>query len=169
LNFQQINNTIKRLLILATSLAFISCSNLQSSESDEVEKLCDVELQRTVSQLFLAAESTVSYTGLIPAECKQKTSVLSGRVQINVAAQSAVSSSSISLQELKAGERNLQFDADSDNFIRGTYEKRFDSSFYPAWSFPWADAPSIMTLSMNVTDQSLSSALPQKVLVELIY
>lgn len=147
-----------------------SCSPASAkNDNDDSSKLCAVELQQTPAQTVFMTEASVSYSGSIPSDCKQKTSSLSGRVQINVAAQSSVSSPSISLRELKAGNRNLQFDASSDNFIRGTYEKRFDSSFYPDWRFPWSDAPSVITLSMDLADQTLSSALPQKVYVELIY
>lgn len=147
-----------------------SCTKQSTDGGDGDEgKLCAVELARTSGQLAFAENSTVSYSGTIPTDCKQKTSSLSGRVQINVAAQSSVSSPSISFQELKAGNRNLQFDAGSDNFLRGTYEKRFDSSFFPEWSFPWTDAPSVMTLSMGLTDPNLSAALPLKVYVDIIH
>jgi hypothetical protein len=171
LNFRQRTKTGLVLSFFTTAglVVLSSCAKQNTDSGDDEGKLCAVELERTSGQLAFAANSTVSYSGTIPTDCKQKTSILSGRVQINVAAQSSVSSPLISFQELKAGNRNLQFDAGSDNFLRGTYEKRFDSSFFPEWSFPWTDAPSVMTLSMGVTDPNLSAALPLKVYVDIIH
>ncbi|MEN9810707.1 MAG: hypothetical protein RLZZ488_2274 [Pseudomonadota bacterium] len=131
--------------------------------------ICQIELTRSQQNLNFDGETTVSYTGPLSSDCQRKTTELSGRAQINVAAQSQVSSASISLQELKAGQRNLQFDSNSDNFLRGSYEKRFDSSFYPEWSLPWSDRPTIVTLSMSLSDAALTSALPATVKVELLY
>lgn len=131
--------------------------------------ICQIELRRSQQNLRIDSDTTVSYTGALSADCQRKTTELSGRAQINVAAQSQVSSASISLQELKAGQRNLLFDSNSDNFLRGSYEKRFDSSFYPDWSLPWSDRPTVVSLSMAVSDASLTSALPSMVTVELLY
>jgi len=169
LNLRQKHNVYKFILACWAAGALCSCDPSAANSSEGVGKICEIDLTRTSGNLVFTEASTVSYTAPIPADCQQKTTKLTGRAQINLAAQSGVSSSSISLQELSAGQRNLQFDASSDNFLRGTYEKRFDSSFYPDWSYPWADAPTRITLSMSLTDENLTSALPQKVRVELLY
>lgn len=111
----------------------------------------------------------VSYAGQLPTDCQKKITELSGRAEIYLTAQTKTSTAAIALQELKVGQRDLQFNAASDNFLRGTYEKRFDSSFYPAWTLPWKDNPSVVTLSMAVTDQNLITALPPTVKVEFLY
>lgn len=156
------------LLILTLCTGPLGACDSASGTTGEAGKICEIDLARSNEMSALTSE-TVSYVGTLSADCQKKTTELSGRAQINVAAQSKVSSPSISLQELKAGQRNLQFDAGSDNFLRGTYERRFDTSFYPDWNLPWSDRPTVVTLSMSLTDETLSSALPSSVRVELLY
>lgn len=167
--FQQ---KLKRPITSLSALAFFTlcaCNNSSTQALESNGKICDIELKREETSNTFTESTSVSYTGNLSADCQQKTSALSGRAQVNLAAQSKVSSASISLQELKAGKRNLQFDASADNFMRGTYEKRFDSSFYPDWSLPWSDKPTQVTLSMTLTDNTLMTALPASVRVELLY
>lgn len=146
----------------------VSCDS-KSTETQDNQKICEVNLIQSSLSDTAATGKTISYSGPLSAECQSKTSQLSGRAQINLAAESKISSSSISLQELKAGQRNLQFDAASDNFMRGTFEKRIDSSFYPEWNLPWADKPTLLTLSIAITDDSLSEKAPASIRVELLY
>lgn len=153
----------------AATVILLSCNPNGDDTLGSNGTICQIELTRSRQTLRVDGDTTVSYTGTLSSDCQKKTTELSGRAQINVAAQSQVSSSSISLQELKAGQRNLQFDSNSDNFLRGSYEKRFDSSFYPEWSLPWSDRPTLVTLSMSVSDAALTSALPATVKVELLY
>lgn len=159
------------LLTVGASIFLLSCGASSSDNEDDVKTLCEVQLTPATQNFtgaYLSGESIVSYTGTIPSECQKKTNETSGRAQINVAAQSKASTSSIAMKELKAGNRSVSFDPTSDNFVRGTVEKRFDSSFYPQWSFPWSDNPALMTLSMTLADGVSPASLPATVTVELI-
>lgn len=167
--FQQ---NLKSLIAHLSAFALLTLCACNSSTNQALEsngKICEIDLKREETSSAFIESTSVSYTGNLSTDCQQKTAALSGRAQVNLAAQSKVSSASISLQELKAGKRNLQFDSSADNFLRGTYEKRFDSSFYPDWSLPWSDKPTQVTLSMTITDDTLMTALPASVRVELLY
>ncbi|NBW80533.1 hypothetical protein EBR21_02155 [bacterium] len=162
-------NLLRTSLFCIAGVFLSSCRAGLSDEQNSNTKICEVDLLRSEQTNNFAGTTTVAYTGALSADCQKKTTELTGKAQIYVAAQSSVSNAAVSLQELKAGQRNLLFDASSDNFLRGNYEKRFDSAFFPDWSLPWTDRPTIITLSMSISDSTPVSSLPSKARVELTY
>ncbi|MEN9827097.1 MAG: hypothetical protein RI953_2842 [Pseudomonadota bacterium] len=166
---KQKTNHLTTVFIYIMGACLSSCGAGLSDQDSSSTKICEVDLVRTEQMINLVGSTTVSYTGTLSSDCQKKTTELTGKAQIYIAAQSPVSNAAVSLQELKAGQRNLTFDASSDNFLRGNYEKRFDSSFYPDWSLPWTDRPTIITLSMTIPDSTPTSSLPSKARVELTY
>ncbi|MBM3383327.1 MAG: hypothetical protein FJY29_12955 [Betaproteobacteria bacterium] len=148
-------------------LALLACACSAAQEGSTSGEICSLTLRPSDESPATTDQKQLVYSGTLPEACLKKTSESSGRALVKLAAQVSSPSEQVALDELKAGQRALKFDASTDNLKRGTFEKSFDSTLLPEWSLPWNDRPSAITLSMRVPTSASSETVPDSISVEL--
>ncbi|MEY2988592.1 MAG: hypothetical protein RJB13_2113 [Pseudomonadota bacterium] len=141
------------------------CDSPSTNNADAPE--CTVTLTRTDSQPLAITTTEILFTGEFSQNCVEQTAQKSGTTQIKLSTQSSEASESVALKKLKAGSRSIEFDPESDNLKRGSFETSFTSSLLPEWSVPWQDRPETITLSMIASPSANSNSIPVTVTVEL--
>lgn len=155
---------------LMLALFAVINSGCDSSSTDAADTSeCTVTLTRSDSQALENAETEILFTGEFSPSCVEKTSQKSGNTQIKLSTQSSEANESVALRKLKAGARSIEFDPESDNLKRGSFETSFTSSLLPEWSVPWKDRPEVISLSMIASSGANPNSIPATVIVELSF
>lgn len=163
MNFSQ--NNKNPMALLALLLFCGGCGQDASSTQDQPE--CTVTLKRSESQTLSATNSEIIYKGELSESCVQQTFESSGTTQVKITTQTSEANESVSLKQLKAGSRTMDFDPESDNLKRGRIETEFNSSLLPEWSVPWKDRPNLISLSIVASSETNPNSIPTDVTVEL--
>ncbi|NBO37333.1 hypothetical protein EBU99_01985 [bacterium] len=166
---RRLNSNLSTVVCAGSFLFLSSCGALTPQGSSQSAAVCAVVLLPEESSTTVGSKKSIVYSGQLTADCQQQSRERSGRALVKLTALAAVASDQVGFQELSAGLRTLQFDAQFDNLRRGSYEKNFDSTLLPDWQLPWVDKPTWVKLSMNYTESVPAAALPKTVGVELIF
>lgn len=164
-------NKLKLMLFRAPLLMLLSaCGTGTEQNTSDGSSGCSFNLTRSAETSTIdGLDKNISYKAALSEDCRRKTTEGNGRALVKLTAQAEQPSELVTLQELKAGARSLQFDATSDNLRRGRYEKSFDSGLLPDWSLPWKDNPSDVSLVLKVAQTVDSKSIPDSVGLELIF
>jgi len=166
LNLRQTLNSTRYVLgTIATSVALLSCSASNQEDSETAD--CRITLFPSNKAAFTDSQTQISFIATLPENCVKQTTERNGRTLVKLSTQSSEPNELVTLEELKAGQRSLKFNASSDNLRRGTFEKSFDSTLLPDWSVPWVDKPTTMTLSMLVAGSASEASIPKSVSLQL--
>jgi hypothetical protein len=149
------------------SLALFLCACGASQNGSGTDGICALTLKPASENSAGTDLKQIIYSGTMPEACLKKTTESTGRALVKLAAQAPSPSELVALDTLKAGARTLKFDASTDNFKRGTFEKSFDSTLLPEWALPWSDRPTAITLSMQAPTAASAGAVPGSISVEL--
>lgn len=126
-------------------------------------------LTRSETQPLSVNETEIIFKGELSDSCVQETSQRTGTTQVKLSTHSSEANESVALKQLKAGSRTIEFDPESDNLKRGSFETSFDSSLLPEWSVPWRDKPGLISVSMIAGTSANPDSIPATVTVELSF
>ena len=164
-----LKNKLQKKTLLSAGL-IVLCIGCDSSSSDETQDSgCTVTLTRTDAPSQILTNTEIVFTGEFSQSFVEQTTQKSGTTRVKVSTKSSEADESVALKELKAGNRKIEFDPESDNLKRGSFESSFTSSLLPDWSVPWQDRPETITLSMNASPATNPNSIPATVIVELSF